>query len=442
MKGQAFASNATQVRVSGVAWRLLMVALHPKSNPMALVPYGLALMFLLLGGTRLGHQDLGALIAQQTVTPERWREHLVASPFGVHAATFSLPRPIGTLVPEPERVRLAHVDATVAVPVNRTAKGNLAVPRIQVEILAEMLREDAKAAGEIVDAADELEVALRYAPFPEYDLAMSLELHPQASPQIASGGGAAGAEPSAEAQDAETPFGAARLYFESAPLGATLAAIEPWAPGEAPIIQMPMIADAAPGPADTEPAAQTPAASAPPQGPKPARLAEAISPAERLELTGKARAKAERCLANAIYFEARSEPVRGQIAVAQVVLNRAFSGYYPEDVCGVVYQGAHRHLSCQFTFACDGIPDVVTEPEHWRRATRIAEAVLDGKVWLSDVGKATHYHASYVYPYWVRSMRRLQKIGLHSFYRPRRWGDGADAPSWGSRANATIAATF
>ena len=79
------------------------------------------------------------------------------------------------------------------------------------------------------------------------------------------------------------------------------------------------------------------------------------SPAERLGLAGPKRAKAEKCLANAVYFEARSEPVRGQIAVAQVVMNRAFSGFYPNDVCGVVYQNAHRHLACQFTFACDGI---------------------------------------------------------------------------------------
>jgi hypothetical protein len=78
------------------------------------------------------------------------------------------------------------------------------------------------------------------------------------------------------------------------------------------------------------------------------------SPAERLHLEGKERVKAERCLANAIYFEARSEPVRGQMAVAQVVLNRAFSGFYPNDICGVVYQNASRHLACQFTFACDG----------------------------------------------------------------------------------------
>ena len=79
----------------------------------------------------------------------------------------------------------------------------------------------------------------------------------------------------------------------------------------------------------------------------------------------------------AIYFEARNEPVRGQIAVAQVVLNRVFSPYYPGDVCGVVYQNAHRRLACQFTFACDGIPDVVREKGPWIRAQKIAKQALE-----------------------------------------------------------------
>jgi len=117
--------------------------------------------------------------------------------------------------------------------------------------------------------------------------------------------------------------------------------------------------------------------------------------------------------------------VRGQIAVAQVVMNRAFSGFYPNDVCGVVYQNAHRHLACQFTFACDGIPDVVNDADAWERAKRISRETLDGKLWLPEVAKATHYHASYVRPYWVRAMQKNAKIGLHSFYRPR---NGATGP--------------
>ena len=108
-------------------------------------------------------------------------------------------------------------------------------------------------------------------------------------------------------------------------------------------------------------------------------------------------------------------------------------------MCGVVYQNAHRHLACQFTFACDGIPDRITEHDAWARAKRISAATLDGAVWLPEIGKATHYHAYWVHPWWVRTMRKLSRIGVHTFYRPRRWGDGADAPSWGS-AQATAEA--
>jgi spore germination cell wall hydrolase CwlJ-like protein len=165
-----------------------------------------------------------------------------------------------------------------------------------------------------------------------------------------------------------------------------------------------------------------------------------MSPAERLGLTASTRVKQQRCLAEGIYFESRGEPVRGQIAVAQVILNRAFSGHYPTSVCGVVYQNAHRHLACQFTFACDRHRDVIRDQAAWRRAKEIAAGALDGKLWLSEVGKATHYHAYWVRPGWVRTMQKLHRIGVHTFYRPRKWGDGADAPEWGD-ATATAEAT-
>jgi spore germination cell wall hydrolase CwlJ-like protein len=155
-----------------------------------------------------------------------------------------------------------------------------------------------------------------------------------------------------------------------------------------------------------------------------------MSPADRLGLDERGRVKAERCLAEAVYFEARGEPALGQIAVAQVILNRAFSGKYPNTVCGVVYQNSHRHLACQFTFACDGIRDVVREPDMWERAKKISSEMLDGKLWLPEVGKATHYHARYVHPGWVREMKKMYKLGVHIFYRPRAWGDGDDAPEW------------
>jgi len=153
------------------------------------------------------------------------------------------------------------------------------------------------------------------------------------------------------------------------------------------------------------------------------------SPAERLGLTAKARARAEACLADAVYFESRGEPMRGQKAVAQVVMNRVFSGRYPRDVCGVVYQNAYRYLACQFTFACTGRRlNRAAEPRMWQRAKRIARDILDGKIWISEVGHATHYHARWVRPVWVREMAKLYRFGVHTFYRPRAWGDGSDAP--------------
>jgi len=160
------------------------------------------------------------------------------------------------------------------------------------------------------------------------------------------------------------------------------------------------------------------------------------SPAELLHLEGKDYAKAERCLANAIYFEARSEPVSGQIAVAQVVMNRAFSGFYPNDVCGVVYQNASRHLACQFTFACDGKRKIINERGAWARANRIAKQTLDGKLYVAAVGTSTHYHAVYVHPNWVREMHKNARYGIHNFYRPIAWGNGSEEPVWGSAAVA------
>jgi spore germination cell wall hydrolase CwlJ-like protein len=130
-------------------------------------------------------------------------------------------------------------------------------------------------------------------------------------------------------------------------------------------------------------------------------------------------AREERCLAEAIYFESRSEPEDGQAAVAQVVLNRAQSGLYPTSICGVVYQNRHRRNACQFSFACEGKALRVTEPDSWRTATRIAREVLEGKTYLSDVGASTHYHANYVRPKWARALKKMDVIGNHIFYKLR-----------------------
>jgi len=122
------------------------------------------------------------------------------------------------------------------------------------------------------------------------------------------------------------------------------------------------------------------------------------------------------------------------------VLNRVFSPHYPKDVCSVVYQNAHRHLSCQFTFACDGKPEAIRERGSWARANRIARQALHANAWLPEVGKATHYHATYVRPDWIRDMKLLVKHGVHIFYRLRNWGDGSREAQWATPSAEAAAA--
>ncbi|OAS26164.1 cell wall hydrolase [Methylobacterium platani] len=129
--------------------------------------------------------------------------------------------------------------------------------------------------------------------------------------------------------------------------------------------------------------------------------------------------KEQRCLAEAVYFEARGEPEQGQAAVAQVVLNRAKSGLYPSNICGVVYQNRHRYMGCQFSFACEGKSLRITDDASWQTATRVAHAVVEGRTYLADVGGATHYHADYVKPRWSRRLRKMDVIGRHIFYQLR-----------------------
>jgi spore germination cell wall hydrolase CwlJ-like protein len=125
----------------------------------------------------------------------------------------------------------------------------------------------------------------------------------------------------------------------------------------------------------------------------------------------------QKCLANAIYFEARSESLKGQAAVAQVVLNRVRNPAYPNSICGVVYQNDNWRNRCQFSFACDGIKDRVLSPSHYRVAEDIAMAVTAGKIFIPEIGSSTHYYATYVSPGWARTMQKMKKIGLHIFYR-------------------------
>jgi spore germination cell wall hydrolase CwlJ-like protein len=136
------------------------------------------------------------------------------------------------------------------------------------------------------------------------------------------------------------------------------------------------------------------------------------------------------CLSRAIYYEARSESALGQLAVAEVVLNRVSHQLYPNNICGVVYEGTDRATglswrgsreSCQFSFTCDG-SEARRPPEgqSWAQARRIAAHAMMG-LSTSVTGDATHYHASYVSPHWAPGLVHTETIGAHIFYRfPRR----------------------
>jgi len=122
------------------------------------------------------------------------------------------------------------------------------------------------------------------------------------------------------------------------------------------------------------------------------------------------------CLAEALYFEARGEPVRGQIAVAEVILNRAQSARFPDTVCEVVYQGSHRRNACQFSYACDGVPERFDEREAHDRAKRLAAYLINkGRAGLAQ--GAEFYHALTVQPSWAEKLHKVAQIGEHVFLR-------------------------
>lgn len=120
------------------------------------------------------------------------------------------------------------------------------------------------------------------------------------------------------------------------------------------------------------------------------------------------------CLATAIYHEARGEGIRGQAAVAEVILNRAESGLYPASVCGVVNQRGNG--GCQFSYVCDGRSDAIADRAAYDVSERIAAAMLGGAPRVLTDG-ATHFHTLAVSPDWSRRFARTAAIGYHLFYR-------------------------
>jgi spore germination cell wall hydrolase CwlJ-like protein len=413
----------------------------------------IAAALLILPAERTAYQDLGALLARHAGAAKRWQQHLIASPFGtIHAAMFSLPNPVGTTIPHPPIYALANFDPTdITGSIGKQPLGDGTAP-LQFPKANRATKRDSLLARprEPMPPLPAVEPAPEAQASPKKDDA-SARFDPYSQYEFVSPPDEKASTPDVDLPYADIPPAnltpaaprpatgkeAAQLYFGIDSMAGGREAIAPWAPGEAPVVLAshgdPDIKQSALGP--TSPDGEgTGGESIANKGEVTGVDQRPRSPAERLALAGAGRAKAEKCLANAVYFEARGESVRGQIAVAQVVMNRVFSPFYPNDVCGVVYQNAHRHLACQFTFACDGIPDIVTEPDAWERAKRIARDVLDGKLWMPEVSKSTHYHAYWVHPDWVHEMKRVYKLGVHTFYRPRAWGDGEDEPVWGDAA--------
>ncbi|MGC2778448.1 MAG: cell wall hydrolase [Bradyrhizobium sp.] len=464
-----------------------MLVLRPGPKGARLASFGLGLCVFALMPTETGYQDIASLLARQPGVAERWQKRVFSAAASVQLATYSFGRPIGTSAPQGVSIRLASLDArdiditgstprnpALQVPpryqasdfpkVDRTLKGDRlvvrpaappAAPTESAEPVQPAPAEPAPAPSALPDsnasvfgaktteapaqtpvqrsALDpELQDALSAPPLAQYG---SSKQETQPSGEL---------KPAPDAPSAESGITAdglniktASLYFGTASLGGAAETMETWQPGEAPLIVAPdpdlkpmaML----PQPSDDLAKAGDGGESIAPKGEVNADNQRARTPAERLGLADdKARFKSEKCLAEAVYFESRGEAVRGQIAVAQVVLNRAFSGYYPTTVCGVVYQNKYRHFACQFTFACDNTADVIREPEMWERAKKIAKAMLEGMIWLPEVGKSTHYHAYWVRPSWAAEMKRMYKFGVHTFYRPKAWGDGSEAPSWGT----------
>ncbi|MEE4210161.1 MAG: cell wall hydrolase [Parvularcula sp.] len=129
-------------------------------------------------------------------------------------------------------------------------------------------------------------------------------------------------------------------------------------------------------------------------------------------------AKQRHCLTQAIYYEARNQPVLGQIAVADVVLNRVKDRQFPSTICRVVFQGKGRSYACQFSFACDGSLNRPREPRAWEQAEKLADLIYRG--FQPELTRfATYYHADYVSPPWARQFDQTARIGDHIFYRPQ-----------------------
>ena len=123
-----------------------------------------------------------------------------------------------------------------------------------------------------------------------------------------------------------------------------------------------------------------------------------------------------KCLSEALYFEARGEQIEGQIAVADVIINRKVSKRFPNTICGVVSEGSHKRNACQFSYNCDGKLELIYDKKTYRRIVKLSSMILNGA--FSDITNgATFFHASEVSPSWSKKFKKTRKIGRHIFYK-------------------------
>lgn len=132
------------------------------------------------------------------------------------------------------------------------------------------------------------------------------------------------------------------------------------------------------------------------------------------------------CMALNVYYEARGSNLADQAAVADVVLNRVYDTRYPNSICGVVQDGKQNsdgsmvRDACQFSWYCDGKSDKPRDEDRWNEAQMIAWNMVNDNKYRGITEGSTHYHATYVNPYWASSLQMVGRIGAHIFYR---WED-------------------
>src|SRR6516225_4072697 len=346
-----------------------MSVMRNRPRDVRLASFGFALCVFALTPNEIGYQDIASLLARQPGVTERWQKRVFAPAASIQLATYSFGRPIGTPAPVSATFRLANnadTDITgsithnpvLQVPpryqasdfpkVDRTLKGDRLVIQPPTEPQGQAPSdntpglEDPAASNSSVPGMKtsevpatgrapldpELQAAMKAPPLPQYDISLSLEAQPLDDLKGTSEAASIAIEPSPSRDGFNVKT--ASLFFGTSSLGGALEGLERWQPGEEPTVVMPdpdmkMMAALPPG-SDAAKASES-GESVAPKGEVNSDDQRTKTPAERLGLLDeKSRAKSEKCLAEAIYFEARGEAVRGQIAVAQVVLNRAFSG--------------------------------------------------------------------------------------------------------------------